>query len=497
MKQVSGKSVLVIGAGFAGLAAAITLASQGYDVTVAEKHATAGGRARSFTEQGFTFDMGPSWYWMPEVAETFFKRHGRCISDYLSLIRLDPSYQMIFRQDESVVLPAAFTDICSLFESLEKGAGRKLEAFMREAQYKYRTAMKTYVNRAGLHIKELCSLEVLQSFLKMDMLQSFRTHVGRYFKDERLLRILEFPILFLGATASRIPAMYSMMNYADMKLGTWYPMGGMVSLSDAFSRLAVETGVSFCLNTEVEGLEVVDNKVTGANTNKGFLSADIVISGADYHHTDRQLLPANKSNYSENYWNKRVMAPSCLIYYIGVKRKVPRLHHHNLFFGHDLDKHAEAIYNKPSWPSHPLFYLCCPSKTDAAVAPVGMENLFYLIPTAPGLADTPAIREKYLKQVLTETASYCGDNFESDIVYSRSYACSDFISDYHAYKGNAYGLANTLGQTAFLKPSIRHKKLDNLFFTGQLTVPGPGVPPAILSGELVANHVLKTKILQS
>jgi phytoene desaturase len=252
-------------------------------------------------------------------------------------------------------------------------------------------------------------------------------------------------------------------------------------------------GVCFLYRTEVTSLDVINNKVSGVNTNKGFFAADIVISGADYHHTDRELLPVQKSNYSEKYWQKRVMAPSSLIYYIGVNRKLPGLQHHNLFFEHDLQQHAAAIYETSSWPSHPLFYLCCPSKTDISVAPEGMENLFYLIPTAPGLADTPEIRDRYLKLLLSETELFCGEKFEKDIIYSRSYAYSNFIEDYHAYKGNAYGLANTLGQTSFLKPSIRHKKIKNLFFTGQLTVPGPGVPPAILSGEMVAHHILRQK----
>lgn len=496
MKQNKGDDILIIGAGYAGLSAAITLASHGRKVTVVEKHSTTGGRSRAFTENGFTFDMGPSWYWMPEVAEGFFNRNGRNIEDYMSLVRLDPSYQVIFENNEAVELPASFAGICSLFESIEKGAGAQLEKFMQEAEYKYRTAMKTYIHKPGLHFNELCSMEVLQSVLKMDMLQSFSNHIKRYFKHEKLLKIIEFPILFLGATADKIPAMYSMMNYADMKLGTWYPMGGMVRLAKAMTTLAIEKGVTFLLDTEVERLEVVGNKVSGAYTSKGFLPADIVISGADYHHTDRELLPAEKSNYSEKYWEKRVMAPSCLIYYIGVNRVLPGLQHHNLFFNHDLRQHADAIYTNPSWPGQPLFYLCCPSKTDVGVAPPGMENLFYLIPTAPGLADTPAIRERYLELVLKETASYCGQDFSGDIISSRSYAYSNFLSDYHAYKGNAYGLANTLGQTAFLKPSIRHKKLHNLFFTGQLTVPGPGVPPAILSGEMVAQHILRQKIVK-
>lgn len=498
MKQKnSNKTVLVLGAGFAGLSASISLASQGYEVTLVEQHNRTGGRARAFSEQGFTFDMGPSWYWMPEVAAGFFERHGNSISDYFSLIRLDPSYQVIFGKDESIALPASFSALQEVFEQIEKGAGKKLEVFINEAAYKYNTAMKTYVRKPGIRISELCNWEVLKSFYSMDMLQSFSSHARRFFTDERLLRIIEFPVLFLGAPAERIPAMYSMMNYADMKLGTWYPLGGMAELVTAFTKLAEKNGVKLLLNTKVNSLTVSNNKVTGVKTNNGLLTADIVVSSADYHHTDQELLPAGKANYSAEYWDKRVMAPSCLIYYIGVGRKLPRLQHHNLFFEHDLKLHADAIYNQPAWPDDPLFYLCSPSRTDATVAPEGMENLFYLIPTAPGLEDTPSIREHYMKLVLERTAAFCGERFEKDIVYSRSYACSDFVTDYHAFKGNAYGLANTLGQTAFLKPSIRHKKLENLFFTGQLTVPGPGVPPAIISGELVGNFIAQQKNFQS
>ncbi|MBW8687506.1 phytoene desaturase family protein [Chitinophaga rhizophila] len=493
MKQNTVRSAIVIGAGFSGLSAAISLADKGFAVTLVERHDQTGGRARVLKEQGFTFDMGPSWYWMPEVAADFFSKHGRSIDNYLDLVRLDPSYQVIFGRQDTVALPASYDKLKQVFDSIEPGAGERLDRFMQEAGYKYRTAMSTYVNKPGLHFSELCSREVLGSFMKMDMLQSFSAHARKFFKDERLLRIIEFPVLFLGATADHIPAMYSMMNYADIKLGTWYPTGGMSMLVKAFTELAVESGVNIMLNTTVEKLEVSGNEITGVRTDKGLLTADVVVSGADYHHTDQELLPEGRGNYKTAYWDKRVMAPSCLIYYMGVSRKIPGLQHHNLFFENDLRAHAAAIYTKPEWPEKPLFYLCCPSKTDDSVAPQGMENLFVLIPTAPGLQDTPAIRQHYLDMVLEKTAEYCGDDFRKDIVYSRSYACSDFIADYSAFKGNAYGLANTLGQTAFLKPSIRHKTISNLFFTGQLTVPGPGVPPAIISGQVVADYISKQK----
>ncbi|QHS59654.1 phytoene desaturase family protein [Chitinophaga agri] len=493
MKQNTARTAIVIGAGFSGLSAAISLADKGYDVTLVEKHDQTGGRARVLKEGGFSFDMGPSWYWMPEVMADFFKRHGRCIDDYLDLVRLDPSYQVIFGAHEQVDMPASFSELQKVFEHIEPGAGARLRSFMQEAEYKYNTAMSAYVSKPGLHIRELCNAEVIRSFLRMDMLQSFSSHARKFFKDERLLRIIEFPVLFLGATPERIPAMYSMMNYADIRLGTWYPVGGMYELVKAFTQLAVEMGVKLQLNTTVNSMEVNDGCITGIITDQGRFEADVIVSAADYHHTDQQLLPSGYNNYTARYWEKRVMAPSCIIYYLGVGRKLPRLRHHNLFFENDFRAHAEAIYTTPQWPEKPLFYVCCPSKTDSTVAPDGMENLFILIPTAPGLTDTPAIREQYLQYVLDKTAAFCGESFRDDIVYSRSYACSDFMSDYSAFKGNAYGLANTLGQTAFLKPSIRHKTINNLFFTGQLTVPGPGVPPAIISGQLVADHISKQK----
>lgn len=493
MKQNSGNKALVIGAGFAGLAAAITMARQGYAVTLLEKHDQPGGRARVLREQGFLFDMGPSWYWMPEVAAGFFARCGRRLEDYLTLTRLDPSYQVVFGPQETWDIPASFEQLQALFEQTETGAGDALRRFMEQAAYKYNTAMDSYINKPGISIREYMTGDIFRSCLKMDLLGSFRSHARRYFADKRLLQLIEFPVLFLGAMPDKIPAMYSMMNYADMKLGTWYPTGGMHQLVKAFTHLALELGVRIELNTPVKQFVIAKDHVTGALTDKGLFEADLVIAGADYHHIDQELLPAAHRNYSGAYWEKRQMAPSCLLYYVGVRKQLPRLRHHNLFFENDLAAHAATIYESRTWPEQPLFYCCCPSKTDASVAPAGMENLFILIPTAPGLADTPAVRNHYQRLVLRRLEAFCGSTFTEDILFIKSYAHNDFVKDYNAFKGNAYGLANTLSQTAFGKPSIRHRSLANLFFTGQLTVPGPGVPPAILSGELVANYITHKK----
>lgn len=487
-----GRSAVVIGAGFSGLSAAATLAKAGYDVSVLEKHDQVGGRARVLQKDGFKFDMGPSWYWMPEIAESFFNRFGQSVADHFQLKRLDPSYQIIYGPNDVFKVPADFEELKAAFETREKGSGHRLEQFLREARVKYEVGMGEFVTKPGLSWLEFAHWKIVRASFKMDLFHSFSAHVRRYFKSPELLRLLEFPVLFLGAMPSQIPALYSMMNYADLKLGTWYPMGGFGKLAEAMASVARQNGVSFHFNTNVENIEIDAGKVKKVVSDNGTqFTADLVVGSADYYHVDQHLLPSSSRQYSPAYWSTRTMAPSCLLYYVGVNRKLPRLLHHNLFFERDFTEHAKNIYEDPAWPEDPLFYVCCPSKTDPTVAPEGMENLFLLIPVAPGLKENAQIRTRYFEEIIRRLESFCGIDFRKNIISTTSYAHSNFVEDYHAFKGNAYGLANTLMQTAVLKPSIINKKVKNLFYTGQLTVPGPGVPPAIISGQLVADYIVK------
>lgn len=487
------QKAVVIGAGFAGLSAATSLAQHGYNVTILEKNDQPGGRARMFSAEGFAFDMGPSWYWMPDVIERYFNRFGKSATDYFNLVRLNPSYQVIFSKHDVIELPADYEALRMLFESTEKGSAAQLDKFLKEAKYKYETGMAEFVYKPSVSFTEFADWRVIKSLFKLDMLRSFSAHSRQYFKDPRLLQILEFPVLFLGAMPSSTPALYSMMNYADMKLGTWYPMGGMYELVKAMHALALEHGVEMRLEAPVKKIEVKDQHATHVVTGSTEVRTDILVGAADYHHIENDLLNSGQRNYSQRYWQKKTMAPSALIYYVGINKKLDRLKHHNLFFEDDFEQHAKAIYEHAQWPRQPLFYVCCPSKTDASVAPPGMENLFILIPVAAGLEDTETIRASYFDHVIAKLELFCGETLKPHIVYSKSYAGTDFVKDYHAYRGNAYGLANTLMQTAFMKPSIKSKKIKNLFFAGQLTVPGPGVPPAIISGQVVADYINRSK----
>lgn len=484
-------SVSVIGSGFAGLSAACFMAKAGHSVTVFEKNNTVGGRARTFTAHGFTFDMGPSWYWMPDVFEQFFAEFGKKPSDYYNLVQLDPGFQMIFGKDDVLRIPANYAELCCEFEAIEPDSTDRLDQFLAEAKFKYDVGMGKMVYKPAFSWLEFATVEVISSAARLQMFKSVSTHVRSYFKNPRLIALMEFPVLFLGAMASDIPALYSMMNYAALSLGTWYPIGGMVEIINAMHKLALELGVQFETGSEINKIEVTNKKVTSLHIAGDVIPTDAVIAAGDYHHIEQQLLDKEYRNYDEAYWDKKTLAPSSLIFYIGVNKKVKKLIHHNLFFDTSLDDHAAEIYDNPQWPSKPLFYVCCPSKTDPSVAPADMENLFILMPIAPGLEDTTELREKYFGIIMARLENLCEDSILPHIVYRKNYCISDFVSDYNAYKGNAYGLANTLRQTAVLKPSLKNKKVKNLFYAGQLTVPGPGVPPSLISGRLAAEQLIK------
>ena len=489
------KKVIVIGSGFAGMSAASFLAKEGWAVTVLEKQSMPGGRGRVFSEDGFTFDMGPSWYWMPDVFERYFNCFGKKVSDYYQLIRLDPSYR-VFYNDGPIDIPADYTALQLLFDSIEPGSSLQLNKFLQEAAYKYEVGINKLVHKPGNSISEFLDMDLAKGLLRLDVFTSMKKHVRKFFQHPKLIQLIEFPVLFLGALPADIPALYSLMNYADIKLGTWYPQGGMYHIADAMYQLASELGVEFKFNCDVQKINVLNGKATNIlaieNNQQMNYEADLIIGGADYHFIETKLLDPQNASYSSDYWNKRIMAPSCLLYYIGLNKKLKNISHHSLFFDVDFDKHGAEIYSTPKWPSNPLFYVSATSVTDSTVAPEGNENLFFLIPIAAGLeGDDNGTREKYFEMIVDRYEKAIGQNIKESIVYKKSYSVTDFKNDYNAFKGNAYGLANTLMQTSILKPSIKSKKVENLYYTGQLTIPGPGVPPSLISGEVVAKEIIK------
>ncbi len=485
------KKVVVIGSGFSGLSASAVLAKAGFSVTLFEKNSMPGGRARKLVENGFTFDLGPSWYWLPDVFERFFGLFGKTSGDYYKLERLDPSYRVFYSRDEILDIPSGKENVIGLFEKIEKGSGKKLSRFLEDAEYKYRVGMSKLVYKPAKSIFEFVEWDVIKGVFKLDLLKSFHRYVRMNFKDPRLWPVLEFPVIFLGATPKRTPALYSLMNHADMGLGTWYPRGGMFEVVKGFETLARSLGVNVFYDSPVEKISVSGKRATGVIVNGTFHKADYIIGAADYNHIEQALLPEGKARYSEKYWNSREMAPSSLLYFIGLDSKLKNMIHHNLLFDEDFETHSKEIFEDPKWPTRPLLYTSVTSKTDSSVAPEGMENLVVLIPVASGLDDNDDVRERYFNLVMDRLEKITGDKIRDHIVYMKSYAHRDFSKDYNAYKGNAYGLGNTLMQTAIFKPKLNSAKIRNLVYAGQLTTPGPGVPPTIISGQVAAGEIIK------
>jgi len=483
------KTIAIIGSGFSALAASCYLAQQGNKVTIYEKNDTIGGRARQFKKEGFTFDMGPSWYWMPDVFERFFHDFSKKTSDYYELIKLNPAYRVYFGINDFINIYDNLEEIKSTFENIEKGSGAKLEAFISHAKSNYDIAIKELVYRPGVSPLELVTPKTI---LKLNQFFSTVSNdIRKEFKNERLVQILEFPVLFLGAKPSKTPSFYNFMNYADFGLGTWHPKTGMFDVIRGIEKLALELGVTIETNSPIEKIIIENKTATGIVINGKTINADIILSGADYHHTET-LLDETFRTYSDKYWESRVFAPSSLLFFVGFNKKIENVTHHALFFDVDFNQHAADIYDHPKWPDAPLFYANFPSKTDKTAAPEGMESGFFLIPLAPGINDSEELREEYFEKIITRFEQLTKQDVKKNIIFKKSFCKNDFVTDYNAYKGNAYGMANTLLQTAFLRPKLKSKKVRNLYFTGQLTVPGPGVPPALISGKLVAELIQKS-----
>lgn len=482
-------SISIIGSGFSSLSAACYLAKQGYKVDVYEKNNYLGGRARQLNRNGFRFDMGPTFYWMPDVFDKFFNDFGKKVNDYYELQKLNPGYRVYFEKENYVDIEDNLIKIKERFEAIEQGSGEKLQKFLNKAKSNYELAIQNLVYQPGENIFEIINIKTA---LKSNLfLKSIRKDIRKVVRHPELRKILEFPVLFLGAKPSNTPAFYNFMNYADMVLGTWHPIGGMYKIVESMVKLGQSLGVKYHLNSEVQSIQVDSEKnINSLTINGENISTKLVLSSADYVHTE-SLLPQKYKQYSDEYWSKKTFAPSALLFYVGFNRSIPNVKHHSLFFDTDFEKHAEEIYDTKKWPSDPLFYASFPSKTDSTIHPEGTEMGIFLIPLATGLTDTKELREFYFNKICKRLESITKIDMQSSILFKESFCVNNFTKDYNSYKGNAYGLANTLLQTHILRPKLKSKTINNLYFTGQLTVPGPGVPPAIISGNIVSKLINK------
>lgn len=486
------KSVIIIGGGIGGLSIACMLGKKGYGITIVEKNEMTGGRARIFRDKGFMFDMGPSWYMMPDVFEHFFEIMGEDIKEYYKLDRLSPSYQITLKSDgKSYKFYSEMQKNKDLFESIEPGAGKVLEEFLLQGKEQYELSKAEFMYKNYNSFRDFMTLRIMRQGAKLPLFKKQKQIIEKKFKSELLRKALQYQTVLLGTAPGDTPGIYTLMNYVDLVLGEWYPTGGIRAIPSSLETIAKKYGAEIKLNTPVKKIFIENNIAKGVLLENGEkLFADIVISNADVEHTDRKLLPKEYQTKSDTYWESRVLAPSAYILYLGVKGKLPQMEHHNLLFTKDWEHGFSQIFKSPEWPDDPSMYICVPSKTDTSVAPEGHENLFVLVPIAAGLSYDEKFADNYGKKVISEIANYYGiPDLKDRIVVQHSYSVKDFIADYNAFKGTALGLAHTLTQTAIFRPNNIHKKIKNMFYVGAGTNPGIGMPICLISAELAYKRI--------
>ena len=483
-------SVAVIGSGFGGLSSACYLADAGLDVTVLEKNGGLGGRASVLEAEGFRFDMGPSWYLMPDVFERFFGHFGYEPTDFYDLEPLDPHYRIFFKDGDSVDITPDRGEMRTLFESYESGAGEALDEYLDTSEKHYNTAMEKFIYEDRPRFRDWIDLDVMTAApVGLQLLGTMDDYVAKYFDHPKLRQIMQYTLVFLGGAPHNTPAIYNMMSHVDFNLGVYYPENGLSSVVDACVELGEELGVEYV--TGAEATEILNHRDGfTVETEAGTFDTDFVVSNADYAHTEQELLPEHERQYDEEYWDSRTYSPSAFLLYLGVEGDVEPLEHHTLVFPTDWNHHFEQIFDDPAWPEDPAYYLCVPSKTDDSVAPDGHSNLFALVPIAPGLDDTEETRAWYRDLVLDDIAENTGVDLRDRIVFEELFSVSEFTERYNSMEGTALGLAHTLRQTALFRPPHRSDACPGLYFTGSYTTPGIGVPMCLISGEHTASTLL-------
>lgn len=482
---------IIVGAGFGGLSLAALLAKNGFNVTVLEKNEQPGGRASVYNDEDFYFDMGPSWYLMPDVYEKFFAEFGKKPEDFFKLERLDPSYRIFFGNKKSVDVAADIEKNYILFDSLEENGAKKLEEYLKSSKELYDFSLNEMLYKDYTSILDFFNGKLLLKGYKMNILENLQHYVNKKFESDEARKILEYAIGFLGGAPANTPSFYHLMSHVDLTMGVFYPQGGMRKVVDSIYKLAQSYGVNFQFNEPVEMLDIHDHNVKRVITSKADYDVDLVIVNVDYAHSELNFLTNDNRTYNAKYWDSRVMAPSAMVVYVGVDHTIDKLVHHNLFLDDDWEHGFDTIFDskKAAWPENPSYYVNVPSRTDSSAAPQGSDTLFILIPLAPGLEDNSKLRENFYNKIMDDLESKIDENIRDHTVVKRIFALDDFKSRYNAYKGTALGLSHTLRQSALWRPAHKSKKVKNLYYSGHYTHPGIGVPMTLISSQIVAGEL--------
>lgn len=488
MEQQKDEKVVVIGGGFGGLSAANFLSKKGFDVELIEKNENVGGRASVLEEEGFRFDMGPSWYLMPDIFDRFFGKFDREPEDYYDLTRLDPNYRIFFKDGDRMDVPADPELAGELFEEYEDGASESFMDYLEKSKETYEIGMNEFVLKDRNNFRDYLSMDVIRNARGISLIKKMQDHVQEYFDSPKLQQVMQYTLVFLGGSPKNTPALYNLMSHVDFNMGVYYPEGGVYSVIEAMRDMAEEQGVEISTGEAAEKIDRIDGKnvvVTSERT----LEADAVVSNADYAYTEVELLPDEYTTYDEDYWNSRTYAPSAFLMYLGVEGKLENLDHHTLVLPEDWNSHFEKIFDDPSIPDDPAYYVCNPSKTDESVAPDGDSAIFVLVPIAAELELDEKERKEFEQLILEDLENNAETDLEGRIKYKKIFAGEEFQSKYNSFNGTALGIAHTLRQTSVFRPKQRSKAMENMYYTGQYTNPGIGMPMCLISGEHVAEKV--------
>ena len=487
------KTAAIIGGGISGLATAALLAKHGYSVTLYEKNEMVGGRAMIFKQDGFTFDMGPSWYHMPEVFERYFNLFDKKPTDFYDLIKLDPQYKVFFSPNDCIEIEGNLEKNLELFERIEKGAKDTMKNYLSACKIQYEAANKAILYKNFDTWADIFQTDLIKEAKKMYVFKNLEDHLNTYFKSKKIKNILKIPVVFIGQNPKTAPAFLSLFSHIDLTIGVHYPMHGIYAFIDALVTLCKLYNVTIKCNEEVKKITCTKSKATTIVTNQGEFPVDTVVSGADYAHTETNLLDKEYQSYPSSYWESKEIAPSAFIMYLGVNKKIPHLFHHNYIIPADLDTQLSEQFKGNSLPNDPLIYISCPSKTDNSVAPANSENIFVTIAIPTTIELSNELKRTYADNIIAKIEEYTQTKFKEDIVVEKIFTIDDFKTTFNAWRGTSIGLSQSLMQSAILRPHHRSSKVKNIYFTGQYTHPGIGMPMCLISAELVVNLIINDR----
>ncbi len=486
--------VVVVGAGAGGLSSAVHLAAQGWEVVIFEKEETPGGRLGAIESDGYRIDVGATILMMYDVFEQFFSGLGRDIKDYLELTRLNPCYHLNFT-DGTMMTPS--NDLKHNLDEIRAINPDDVEGYLKylaQIHRRYMVARYNFIEKPMTRLRDFLNIKTLTSMLKLKTLNNMYADISRFVKDERVRISLTFQSIYLGISPYQAPSIYTLIPYVEHGLsGIWYPKGGMNSITRALVCLLEEFGGEIHLKSSVESITVENGQVKGVTLSTGkTVSADVVISNVDFPTTMQKLVPKqHRGGYTLPKFESMTNSCGCMMFYLGSKQRYNSLGVHNIYFTENYKKSLDQIFIEKVLPDDPAIYIYSPTRIDPCLAPEGEEIIYVLVPV-PNMGSNVnwETEGKDYRRLVFEKLEKCGlEGLRKNIVFEKYADPGTFSERFNTYQGAGFGLAPTLFQSGYFRPSIKSKKVSGLYYAGASVHPGGGVPVVLVCGRLVAQQI--------